>query len=91
MGTGARSAVEADAAGRARRVTNAFIQLASIPDEPAKSIASLMRGPSHSRSAGDKRRCASRARASAADAPYRWSIWRDFQPAIRMRSASVPP
>jgi hypothetical protein len=42
-------------------------------------------------SAGDRRRCASRAGASAAEAPYRCSMARDFQPAIRIRSVSVPP
>jgi hypothetical protein len=45
----------------------------------------------HSRSISPRRRCAARARSSAADAPYRDNIVRDFQPASRMRSPSVPP
>lgn len=32
---------------------------------------------------GERRRCASRARASAAEAPYRWSMARDFQPCVQ--------
>ena len=45
----------------------------------------------YSRSPGLIRRCASRARSSAAEAPYLWSIWRDRHPASRMRSPSLPP
>ena len=37
------------------------------------------------------RRCAVRARSSAADAPYRSTIARLFQPYKRIRSLSLPP
>lgn len=45
----------------------------------------------HSRSPGECRRCASRARSSEVEAAYRLTIWRDFQPVSRIRSDSCPP
>lgn len=48
-------------------------------------------GFAHSRSPRRMRRCASRARWSAIDDPYRSSMASELQPMIRMRSRSCPP
>lgn len=45
----------------------------------------------HSRSPGDNRRCAARARAVAVDAAYRLTISRLRHPVSRIRSPSEPP
>ena len=62
--------------------------------EPTLPSIDGPRRPSESttiRSPGLRFRYAWRSPSSAADAPYRLSIWRLFQPARRMRSPSVPP
>jgi hypothetical protein len=56
----------------------------------SRAIARLGRA-THNLSIGDSRRWALCARSVAADAPYRWTIRVLDQPAIRIRSVSVPP
>lgn len=48
-------------------------------------------GELHSRSPGDRRLCAARARAVAVDAAYRFTISRLRHPVSRIRSPSAPP
>ena len=60
-------------------------------DRRAPDFSTPKRSGSHSRSPGESRRCASRARSAAADAPYRCSIERLRHPANIIRSPSLPP
>src|SRR4051794_13574578 len=67
----------------------AVLSLAPWTDDDDQVVAVELVEP-HSRSPGERRRWASRARESAVDAAYRCNMVRDFHPARRIKSPSLP-